>query len=49
MVIDRSHISRLLAKSLAYACVGKLNEAQDYAIRLVVELKKVGLLPREMK
>ncbi len=42
--IDRSEVSRALAKAIAYKCCGKDKEAHEWAIKLVKLLKCADIL-----
>jgi hypothetical protein len=47
MNIDRSEVSRALAKAIAYKAVGKNNEAQEWARKLVRLLECAAILKGE--
>ena len=42
--IDRSEVSRSLAKAIAYQNVGKTEEAEQWARKLVEQLKLANIL-----
>jgi len=42
--IDRSAVSRCLAKAIAYQQVGKTEEAEDWARELIAHLQLAGIL-----
>lgn len=42
--VDRSEVSRSLAKAIAYQNVGKTDEAEEWARRLVEQLKLAQIL-----
>ena len=44
MTIDRSEVSRALAKAIAYKACGKDKEAEDWARKLVVLLECANIL-----
>ena len=44
MDIDRSAVSKCLAKAIAYQQVGKTEQAEDWAKKLIAELQLVGIL-----
>ena len=48
-MIDRSEVSRALAKALAYAQCGKLKEAQEWAAELVHLLECEQILVDEVR
>ena len=43
-MIDRSEVSRCLAKAIAYKCCGKDAEAAEWAIRLIKALELANIL-----
>lgn len=45
--IDRSEVSRALAKAIAYANCGKVREAEVWAARLVRQLQCANILRSE--
>ena len=42
--IDRTEVNRCLAKSIAYQQVGKTEEAEDWARKLMEHLQLAGIL-----
>jgi hypothetical protein len=42
--IDRTEINRCLAKTIAYQQVGKTEEAEDWALKLIQNLQMAGIL-----
>ena len=47
MTIDRSEVSRALAKAIAYKACGKDQQAEEWARRLVVLLECANILKGE--
>ena len=48
MKLDRTEISRLLAKALAYKQAGSDTKATEYGLMLVAALKTAQILPQEV-
>ena len=44
MAIDRSEVSRSLAKAISLQAVGKTEEAEEWARKLVQQLKLANIL-----